>query len=123
MKGDTFLKDDPNKKYLRVIISDPDPDPDNNVLVVSLNSYDKTKNYHDSTCIINKGEHSFVVRDSFINYFKSEEYNYFKINRELHIEKLIPKENINNLILKRIQRGAMKSKLFPVKHKKYLKYF
>ncbi len=120
MKKKTFLKDDPGKKHLRIVISDPDPD--DNVLVVSVNTFDENKR-NDTSCILNKGDHEFIKHKSYINYYKSEEYNYWKINYQEMKGLIIPKEEISDILLHDIQEGAKKSRLLPGKFRKFFGYF
>ena len=59
----------PDKKHLFVILTEPDHDGD--ILAVSLTStIDK-----DQTCVLHKGDHPFINRVSYVNYYRLEIVN------------------------------------------------
>ena len=66
--GDTFfLKGGAADRHLRVIISDPDINPDR-VIFVSVTSFDVTK---EEACLLHVGDHPFVKHKSCIAYWSA----------------------------------------------------
>ena len=105
-KKSTFIHPDKTNsgtiEHLYFVISDPDPEE--NVLVVNLTTFNN-KPYEDSSCILNKGDHPFIKRSSNIFYYKAQEYSLIKLTQMSFSGKIIFKETINDITLKRINRN------------------
>lgn len=126
LKGNSFLKEDSKdsqgnpKRHLYIVISDSDVD--NRVLIVSLNTF-KNNGREDTSCLLFKGDHSFIKQKSYIRYDRAEEIEEVRL-LQLKLKGLIVlKEDISPKVLKRIQNGAKKSNALPRKFKKYFQYF
>lgn len=65
---------DLNRKHLFILLTNPTPDADtgtDKVLLVSVSSVPANGLYYDDTCVIEAGQHDFIVRDSFVLYAKA----------------------------------------------------
>jgi hypothetical protein len=124
MKGKTFLPPsgaaDETPGHLHIIISEPDIDK--NVMVVNITTFYGTGR-EDNSCIIEKGDHPFVIHKSYIAYHHAKEINSIKLLNDKIRRTLVFKEDVTTTLLKRIQDGAMKSRRLPLLFKKYFTYF
>lgn len=53
-------------KHLFVVMCDPNPQGD--VLLVSISTYKEGRRDHDSTCLLEKGDHPFIKHTSYVQY-------------------------------------------------------
>jgi len=120
-KRSTFLREDASRKmHLKIVITDPDPD--NMVLVVSVSTIYQGA-FHDNSCEIFPGDHSFIKNPSYVSYQYAMELDAVKILDEKFKGYIIQKEDVSLELLERMQRGARLSKFLPVYLKKYFEYF
>ena len=61
--GDTFLRTD-SDKHLWIVLSDPQKDPDN-VLLVNLTSSSRER---ERACVLNAGDHPWIKKETCVNY-------------------------------------------------------
>ena len=108
------------KRHLRFIISNPDRD--NKALVVNMTSCDNNVR-DDESCVLEVGDHPCVCNRSYIKYSKSKMLDLSKLNTELQKNPGDIVEPISDRILKRIQKGAKKSKMLPDKFFKFFDLF
>ena len=127
-KKQTFLSDinSPLKKHLFVIITDPDDDL--NYLIVPITTLKKDINNkpfagQDSSCILKKGEHSFIKHESWVSYAKAIKLSFSEVYNGIRKELFIRKEDVTIEVLKKIQNGAKKSKYLPAGFKSFFNYF
>lgn len=129
MKGISFLSgdniespfdSDDISNHLRIVISDPDPEY--NVLVVGVSSQ-KEGIFHDPACELNKGDHPFIKKPSYISYRHAQVLNYKKIIQAGLDKVIIMKENISESVLNSIQNGARETSFLKRDFKKYFEYF
>lgn len=93
--------------HLHFICNDPVFYPKNGkncVLLVNISSI-KNDIYHDSSCILNPGDHSFITKPSFVYYSKAEIYSVSGIMQEINQGNYVCKEDCNDQIFKRILDG------------------
>ena len=105
--GDTFfLHGKAADRHLWVILSDPDIEPDH-VLFVSMTSHDVTK---ESVCLIDAGEHPFVVHATCMAYDMIKVARLDQL-RNLEAKGLLkPYQPVSTLLLERIRMGASLSR-------------
>ncbi len=107
---------DLGKKHLFVICSDV---CDKGLLVlVPLSSF--TNDLCDQTCLLNSGEHPFLVRKSYVLYRKSEIYSASGLVDAVSQGLFSQREDINGQTFLRIKNGFCKSIQTPRKVKIYL---
>jgi hypothetical protein len=120
-KRSTFLRADTSTKlHLKIVITDPDPD--NMVLVVSVSTIYKGV-FHDSSCELVPGDHSFIKQPSFVAYQYTTALDAVNILKEKFKGLIIQKEDVSSELLSRIQSGAQLSKFLPLHFKKYFSFF
>ena len=61
-------RQDPLRKHLHVVCSDPDDD--GRTVIVAICSL--TEPHHDQTCVLAKGDHEFIVQESYVFYAKAK---------------------------------------------------
>jgi hypothetical protein len=105
--GDTFLVAVAADEHLWMIISDPDVDPQR-VLVVNFSSW---KPYHDQACIVEPGDHPFVIRRSCVNYPEARVTDADVLERLRAANQLFPRQPLSPELLARIRRSARASRL------------
>lgn len=99
-----------NLKHLFIMLTAP---IDDDVITVSLSSC-KTQ-FYDKSCILNKGEHSFIKHKSYIAYHRSGVLKVIQLEN-MTIKQL---EQVSDDVFKRIIGGLLKSKQTPNKVKKF----
>jgi len=107
----------PNQEHLFILLTDPIP-PDNDVLVVNISSVNKDF-YHDPTCLLYPGDHSFVTRKSYINYRYAEIRSATKLANGATKGTFKPLEMVDEIIFARICKGVEDSRHTPLKAKKF----
>lgn len=112
--GYTFLAKRPNfdAYHLYIVIAIVGE----KLLFVGVTSYDSTK---DNTCILKKGDHPFIKRDSVIAYFDATETEVGSIKQAASMNAIIPQKPVHPEILKRIQQGATDSPHLDPELRKY----
>ena len=62
-----YYPDGSVKNHLCVVMCDPGPAP-GEILLAPICTYNPNSRRHDSTCIIQPGEHEFIKRESYVSY-------------------------------------------------------
>lgn len=115
--GDTFLALDYQPPHLWMILSDPGQDPQR-VILVNFTSW---KPYHEQHCIVEPGEHPFVIHRTCINYRRSREVTLAALEVLVKWRKALPQQAVDAVLLGRIQAAATLSSLMPASHKQILR--
>jgi hypothetical protein len=98
--------------HLWVIISDPQTDPQN-VLIVNLTTLDARK---EQACVLRAGEHPWIRHDTCVNYGDSQVTTLDKLLAAQNANALIIQSPVGPDLLRRIQEGAMSSTKMPLDH-------
>lgn len=108
-------KNDPDKKHLHVVCTDPDENGD--VLLVPVCSVGTT--YHDPTCLLQDHEHPFLRHDSYICYAKSQVTSTAALTTGIATCAMIVHAEINGQSFLRVKNGICRSRHTPKKIKNY----
>lgn len=123
--GQAFLMVPPGNpwtvEHLYIVVSKPDVDPAN-VLVVNVTSVPKNpKIYYDPTCVIDKRDHpKFVTHPSWIYYEEAFFMKADEIEDGLATQKFAPAWSLGEKLLKRIIAGFANGDSIPP-HVEFLK--
>lgn len=127
-KGKSFrgLTDESQKglfyKHLRIVISDMANN--GRALVVPISTVHSQTQLYDKSCILLKGEHSFLTEDkSYAFYARAEALSQRDLDELAKQHKLIAYENVSPDLLKRLQDGARISDQLPEYLMKYFDEF
>ena len=90
-----------------MIISDPDLDPQR-VLMVNFSSW---KPYRDRACIVEPGDHPFLIRPSCVNYPEARVTSADVLDRLQAANQLFPRQPLSLDLLARIRQCARVSRL------------
>ncbi len=106
--GDCFInvKTDRHRSHCWVIISDPDQDRDE-VVIVNFTSW--TDRRVDASCMIQPGEHPFVTKQTCINYREARLTSIDTIAQGIKGRVLLPIQAASPELLHRIRQGAYQS--------------
>ena len=113
--------DDPERKHLFVILTDPvvdENDGTQRVLLVSISSV--RSRYDDSTCILRRGDHPFIRHESFVDYREARIELVDALRRGVQNGVLVPQESIETSVFSRICTGLQNS---PHTAPRFLKFF
>jgi hypothetical protein len=107
-RGRTFVNEahESVRSHLWVVISDPEQDPDR-VVIVNLTTL---RSGVDESCIVRRGEHGFVSRDSVVNYAESRITRAEDLERLVQGGQLSPSADASENLLRRITEGLDRSK-------------
>ena len=113
--GSAFLAPTPpyNTQYLYIIIVIID----NKALFVNVTT--KTDN-KDATCILKIGDHNYITRDSVINYFDAKIALIADLEKAISNKMFVLQNPASDVLLQRIQKGALISPFLPLKYLKYI---
>lgn len=120
-RGQTFVNarsGDDVLPHLWMVISDPQKSR-NEVLIVNLTTVQGSN--VDTTCIVRRGEHPFVSRDSFVYYAEA------RCTREADLEALLIRKMLSESailsaeLLEKVTRGAVESPHTKKKYKELLR--
>lgn len=101
--GDTFLLPLPkNSTHLFVVISNPQESP-KEILIVPIMSWRVGK---DESCILELGDHPFVVHKSYINYHSAQKCEAERLEPHISDSQFKPLEAVSDKLLARIRQGA-----------------
>ena len=103
--------------HLWVVISDPLLDAAQPVVIVSLTSYRDDK---DQTCILQPGEHPFIVKPTLVYYEDAREIPNAHLEGLANEGKLVRQDNVTPQLLGKIRKGAAESKRIPLGCRKIL---
>lgn len=106
---------DPERKHLFIICTDPDANGQQ--LIVSITS--KTNAPYDKTCLLQKHEHDFLDRESYVFYRKAKIVEHSSLINGVDKKIFIPKDDMNSQTFLRIRNGVCKSPQTPRGIKKY----
>lgn len=122
-KGQSFLGniDESRHRHLRIVISDADCY--NCFLTVPVVTLRKEQRFCDKSCIIEKGEHPFIIRTSCIDYRHALSLSFAQIFNGIQKGIFIRKEDVSETLLKKIQNGAKTTKFLPNKYKVFFELF
>jgi hypothetical protein len=104
--GDTFLRTD-SDKHLWIVLSDPEKDPDN-VLLVNMTSWTFTK---ESACILNRGDHPWIKHKTCINYddYDTVVTTLADLQNAKDAGAVIVQKPLSKAVLRRVLEGAAAS--------------
>ena len=113
--GDTFLLPKSSKatEHLWIIVTEID-DHTRKAICVNLTTL---RNHSDTTCVLKRGDHPFVVHDSVINFSDAQEMPIDKVEQALAAKtdhfvcKLL--DHCDAGLLARIRQGLLDSRLTP----------
>jgi len=109
--------DDPDRKHLFIIITDPVDNP-GEVLLVSMSTIRDDFPYDDS-CILSPGDHPFVKHESYIDYGKARILTAVSLMRGEADGSLIHKGAIDEEVIVKICDGLMTSRRTSPKVQKF----
>jgi len=78
------------------------------------------KHDSDHTCVLKVGDHPFLNHDSVINYADATEADVDLVEKAVSMNVFKPHVPLSGDLLQRVQVGALDSKAFPQKFKKYI---
>lgn len=126
--GDTFKIDfdslEVNRKFpvsnghTWILVSDVTQDP---VVLLNCSSVKPGNSKTDPTCILTPDDHSTLSEKSFIYYRRPIPFELSELRGAWNSGNLIKKSRLDDAILKKVQRGALKSDRTPIHFQKYLK--
>jgi len=108
---------DPDRKHLFIVVSDPVTD-EHLVLLVSISSV-KPNIWNDESCLLYKGEHPFITKDSFVDYGYARIESAEKLLRGVESGKLVPHDPVSDDVFQRICQGLMASRRTPMDIKRF----
>jgi hypothetical protein len=118
-KGIAFWRfDESGESHLYFVISDVDVD--GNVLIVNVSHFDENR---DKSCELGIGDHRDIKKRSIVFYKKSFEVRMDRLLAMIMSKEAKSSDKLSAKVLKKIQDGARKSKLFPNKLRKYFEKF
>lgn len=112
---------DSDRKHLFILLTNPIAEPETgkkHVLMVSLSTAHEGI-YHDPACILKPGEHPFVRRESYVNYFRTRIEDAEALLRGVKEGTLVPHEPVSEEVFLRVCEGLVFSKHAPLKVKKF----
>ncbi|MDZ4852861.1 MAG: hypothetical protein SGI77_26540 [Pirellulaceae bacterium] len=102
--GDVYLPTDPRiDKHPRVVISDPDANPEAVVLVNFTGAEDE---YRDHSCILEIGEHPWLRKRTCISYKDASLIEQDSFDKLLANKKMTKLQPVSNEVLTKILEGA-----------------
>lgn len=113
--GNTFfLERLCNKSHLYIIIGiDHEKDE---AIAVNITEF---KVNLDTSCVLNIGDHPFIIKKSIISYRDIETFKYSRLKTEINLKD--KRDDVSCDLLKRIISGVLKSDQTPKKYKTYFK--
>lgn len=111
-------------KHLYIILNDPCLDliTGHKDMVLSVNcSSIKENQFYDEACILEKGCHEFITKDSFIFYKHTRIDPAIIIQTGIEANQFITKEIIDDNLYRNIIKGLFESKFTERKYKAFLK--
>ena len=119
MKGFCFLGEpEGGKRHLKIILTEPN---EKGFVVVATVFTLRRPEKQDTSCILKKGDHPFIQRESVIEFKKAQVMRAFDILQKLHSGELALKEELAPAVFERVlaaakaspgMRGTPKSMLF-----------
>lgn len=114
---------DPNRMHLHIVLAGPCEASSgvDHVAWVSVQSVTEDA-FHDPTCILDQGDHSFVSKPSWVNYRKSDLVEVDRVQRGIDSGCFIKKEPMNYDVFRRVLAGVYVSKHTPLKVKDFIDF-
>lgn len=109
--------DDPNRKHLFIILTDPVGDKQE-VLLVSASSVKKNLP-HDTSCLLYPGDHEFIRHPSYVVYNMPRIETAPSLIKGAKLGQLIPKGMIGEDVFTRICQGLLDSTRTPLRIKRF----
>lgn len=110
--GDTFLIQNKSiNQHLWIVQSDPDVDPSGVVIVNVTTAYPSKERF----CLIQAGEHPFVVHETCISYQHAMVTSLDVLVRRRDEGHIGPRPPVSPALLARLRRGVPLSKLIPLR--------
>ena len=115
--GDTFfLVGVTARSHLWIIVSDPQIDPEQ-VLIINVTS---STDPPDNACILRAGEHPFIERETYVYYGKAWVVSLGQLQLARDCKRLKIQRPVSQDVLKRIRQGAIESEYISLKHRQIL---
>lgn len=92
------------------------------ILTVNITSWHNTKN-DDSTCILDKGDHSFIKHKSFVYYRYAVPTRSIPFSEKIENGELVPMEILSPLVFQRILNGFEISPYTPINALRFYRRF
>ncbi len=108
---------DPDRKHLFIVLSDPVTD-EQVVLLVSISSV-KPNRWNDEACLLYRGDHPFIKKESFVDYSSARIEPATKLTKAIDQGVFIPREPISEVVFERICAGVMASRRTPKDIKRF----
>jgi hypothetical protein len=89
-----------------------------NHLLVSISTVPE-RGFYDATCILEPGDHPFILHQSFVFYRTPQVYSASKIARFVRLKYFQPKEDSSPELIQRICAGILTSSFTPRFHQRY----
>jgi len=117
--GDCFINEPAHDlpRHLWIIISDPDVDP-GNILIVNVTSW---RDFHDQACVLNPGDHERIHEKSCVNYPAAKVTSAAVLQDAFDKRLVHAQPPCRQDILNRILQGAYLSDEIKGMHKKLLR--
>jgi hypothetical protein len=129
LPGQTFLAktgspSDSSKEHLYVVLTEPvDTSKRKDCIVwVSLSSV-KEKRYHDKTCILEVGDHSFITKRTWVKYQQSAIITVDEIRRNFNKGILLENDPLKEQVLSRIVEGLSVSDDTPMRVAEFYRFY
>ena len=103
--GSCFLASYPTHEHLHVIVSNV---TETTVTAVFVSSIKEGKEY-DPACVLHKGDHPFIVHDSYIVYDKFIHFRKEDLEWQLKMGEYTTEPDVSTSLLDRIRTGAKQS--------------
>lgn len=111
-------RDDPERKHLFVICTDPDVE--GRQLIVGVCSVPDNGDPYDPTCVLQKHEHpSFLRKPSYVFYARARLVSRTALLQGVRLKEMIPRHDMNGQVFLRVVNGICRSPQTPRKLKRY----
>jgi hypothetical protein len=103
--GATFLWSTPDQpaQHLWIAVTDPDPKTNKFVAVMVVTK----KSHTDPTTPLNPGDHPFINRESHVDYGTAKPVSTQRLSGDMGEGTCIPRQNLSQGVLKRVQTGLL----------------
>lgn len=105
-------EDDPDRKHLFILLTNPYPHPESNInstLLVSISTL-RPNLPHDPACKLYAGDHPFIKQDSFVVYRLARIETADKLIKGVNDGVFSHKESLNGEIFARVCHGLVESR-------------
>jgi len=101
---DTGPKHDPSKPHLFIVLTNESTE--GTVLLVPMCSLTK---FSDKSCVLGKGDHPFIIRDSFIDYSKAQIQDTSTLVKKIQTKHILDQGLFSDQIMVFIYKGLFES--------------